>query len=103
MGLAYGLKRVGAAGRPAADSAAHALAGAAARLAAFVAVPWGGRAGHGLSDPRDALGPMVWCALAVVLSATQDTVPDAYRIESADATHQAALAASYQTGYRLAA
>ena len=35
-------------------------------------------------------------------SATQDIALDAFRIESADANHQAALAASYQTGYRLA-
>jgi PAT family beta-lactamase induction signal transducer AmpG len=45
----------------------------------------------------------VWCALAVAFgSATQDIALDAFRIESADANHQAALAASYQTGYRLA-
>ena len=31
-----------------------------------------------------------------------DIALDAFRIESADANHQAALAASYQTGYRLA-
>jgi MFS transporter, PAT family, beta-lactamase induction signal transducer AmpG len=35
-------------------------------------------------------------------SATQDIVLDAFRIESADTQHQAALAATYQTGYRLA-
>ncbi|GAB4212643.1 MAG: MFS transporter [Rhodoferax sp.] len=54
-------------------------------------------------DPRAALGPVVWGALAVAFgSATQDIALDAYRIESADADHQAALAAAYQTGYRLA-
>ena len=62
-----------------------------------------GLVGMAVSDPRDALGPIVWCALAVAFgSATQDIALDAFRIESADADHQAALAASYQTGYRLA-
>jgi len=35
-------------------------------------------------------------------SATQDIALDAFRIESADTDRQAALAAAYQTGYRLA-
>ena len=62
-----------------------------------------GLVGMALADPRMALGPVVWCALAVAFgSATQDIALDAFRIESADAHHQAALAASYQTGYRLA-
>ena len=56
-----------------------------------------------LTDPRQALGPVVACALMVAFaSATQDIALDAFRIESADANHQAALAAAYQTGYRLA-
>ncbi|MBT9507958.1 AmpG family muropeptide MFS transporter [Rhodoferax sp.] len=55
------------------------------------------------NDPRVALQPVVWGALAVALgSATQDIALDAFRIESADLDRQAALAASYQTGYRLA-
>ena len=59
--------------------------------------------GLAFTDPRLALLPMVWCALAVaVASATQDIALDAYRIESADVQRQAALAASYQTGYRIA-
>ena len=63
----------------------------------------GGLIGMAVSDPRLTLGPIVWCALAVAFgSATQDIALDAYRIESADANHQAALAAAYQTGYRLA-
>jgi len=62
-----------------------------------------GLVGMALADPRDALGPIVWCALAVAFgSATQDIALDAYRIESADTQRQAALAATYQTGYRLA-
>ncbi|WP_374409932.1 AmpG family muropeptide MFS transporter [Hydrogenophaga sp.] len=59
--------------------------------------------GMALADPRTALDTMVWCALAVAFaSATQDIALDAYRIESADAAHQGTLAATYQTGYRLA-
>ncbi|WP_348682386.1 AmpG family muropeptide MFS transporter [Acidovorax soli] len=62
-----------------------------------------GLVGMALADPRLTLGPIVWCALAVAFgSATQDIALDAFRIESADADRQAALAASYQTGYRLA-
>ena len=56
-----------------------------------------------MTDPKVALTPVVWCALAVAFgSATQDIALDAYRIESADTQRQAALAAAYQTGYRLA-
>ena len=59
--------------------------------------------GIGLTDPRLALTPVVWCALAIAFgSATQDIALDAYRIESADQDRQAALAAAYQTGYRIA-
>jgi PAT family beta-lactamase induction signal transducer AmpG len=59
--------------------------------------------GMALTDPQQALLPMVWCALAVAVgSATQDIALDAFRIESADTQRQAALAASYQTGYRIA-
>jgi PAT family beta-lactamase induction signal transducer AmpG len=55
------------------------------------------------NDPRIALQPVVWGALAVAFgSATQDIALDAFRIESASANRQAALAAAYQTGYRLA-
>ena len=62
-----------------------------------------GLAGMAFNDPRVALAPVVWCALAVAFgSATQDIALDAFRIESADTDHQAALAATYQTGYRLA-
>jgi MFS transporter, PAT family, beta-lactamase induction signal transducer AmpG len=63
----------------------------------------GGLVGMAVSDPKLALVPVVWCALVVAFgSATQDIALDAYRIESADANAQAALAAAYQTGYRLA-
>ncbi len=62
-----------------------------------------GLVGMALNDPSELLGPLVAFALAVaVASATQDIALDAYRIESAEVNAQAALAASYQTGYRLA-
>lgn len=62
-----------------------------------------GLAGMALADPRGALDTVVWCALAVAFaSATQDIALDAFRIESADTRHQGVLAATYQTGYRLA-
>ena len=62
-----------------------------------------GLVGMALADPRQGLTALVWCALAVAFaSATQDIALDAYRIESAPTAQQPALAASYQTGYRLA-
>ena len=62
-----------------------------------------GLLGMGWYDPQLNLEPVVWCALLVAFgSATQDIALDAFRIESADAQHQAALAATYQTGYRIA-
>ncbi len=55
------------------------------------------------TDPRLTLAPLVWSALAVAFgSATQDIALDAYRIESASSERQGALAATYQTGYRIA-
>jgi len=63
----------------------------------------GGLVGMALVDPQQSLMPMVVCALMVAWgSATQDIALDAFRIESADTDRQAALAAAYQTGYRLA-
>ena len=63
----------------------------------------GGLVGMAVQDPQQTLEPVVWCALLVAFgSATQDIALDAFRIESADVGHQAAMAAAYQTGYRLA-
>ncbi|MGJ7493296.1 AmpG family muropeptide MFS transporter [Variovorax sp. ZT4R33] len=63
----------------------------------------GGLVGMATADPRGGLAPLVWCALLVAFgSATQDIALDAFRIESAETRKQAALAAAYQTGYRLA-
>ena len=62
-----------------------------------------GLIGMALNDPRGGLTPLIWCALLVAFgSATQDIALDAFRIESAETRKQAALAAAYQTGYRLA-
>ncbi|MEO7548166.1 MAG: AmpG family muropeptide MFS transporter, partial [Ramlibacter sp.] len=59
--------------------------------------------GMAFNDPRQSLAATVWLALAVALaSATQDVALDAFRIESASSERQAALAAAYQTGYRVA-
>ena len=62
-----------------------------------------GLVGMALTDPKQALGPVVWFAVLVAFaSATQDIALDAFRIESAGSEKQGALAAAYQTGYRLA-
>ncbi|MFN7778329.1 MAG: AmpG family muropeptide MFS transporter [Betaproteobacteria bacterium] len=62
-----------------------------------------GLAGMALADPRHTLVLLVACAVLVAFaSATQDIALDAYRIESAPPEQQAALAATYQTGYRAA-
>lgn len=56
-----------------------------------------------LNDPQQSLQQLVMLAVFVAFcSATQDIALDAYRIESASSDKQAALAATYQTGYRLA-
>src|SRR6478672_8451787 len=63
----------------------------------------GGIVGMALNDPKLSLQAVVVCAVVVAFgSATQDIALDAFRIESADTERQAALAATYQTGYRLA-
>jgi len=63
----------------------------------------GGLTGMALTNPLDGLQSLVGFALLVAFaSATQDIALDAYRIESAAIEKQAALAAMYQTGYRLA-
>ena len=62
-----------------------------------------GLVGMAFSDPKIALTPIIWFALLTAVgSATQDIALDAFRIESAAVDRQAALAAAYQTGYRLA-
>ncbi len=62
-----------------------------------------GLIGMATTDPALHLRLLVVFALLTAFgSATQDIALDAYRIESAAAEKQAALAAAYQTGYRLA-
>ncbi|WP_369434377.1 MFS transporter [Psychromonas sp. MME1] len=59
--------------------------------------------GMALSDPQQNLTAFAIFAIIVAYSsATQDIVIDAYRIESAPEKLQAAMAAAYMTGYRLA-
>jgi PAT family beta-lactamase induction signal transducer AmpG len=62
-----------------------------------------GLIGMALTDPALHLHLLVMLALATAFaSATQDIALDAYRIESAAVEKQAALAAAYQVGYRVA-
>jgi len=59
--------------------------------------------GMAMSDPQQNLILFAIFALIVAYSsATQDIVIDAFRIESAPESFQAAMAAAYMTGYRLA-
>jgi PAT family beta-lactamase induction signal transducer AmpG len=62
-----------------------------------------GIVGMALTDPQQNLQRLVLFALMTAFaSATQDIALDAYRIESASIERQAALAAAYQIGYRIA-
>ena len=62
-----------------------------------------GLLGLSMTDPRTQLTLMVYLALLVAFSsATQDVALDAYRIEAVEPFYQAAMAASYQFGYRVA-
>lgn len=62
-----------------------------------------GLAGMAFTDPKLGVRPMVmWALLVAFASATQDIALDAFRIESSGTERQGALAAAYQTGYRLA-
>ena len=71
-------------------------------LAAQLAIV-AGLAGMAFTDAAHDLHQLVAFALLVAFaSATQDIALDAYRIESADLSRQAAMAAAYQVGYRSA-
>ena len=55
-------------------------------------------------DPQSQLAWLIGLAVLVAFaSATQDIAVDAYRLEILGESHQAALAAAYMTGYRVAA
>lgn len=63
-----------------------------------------GLIGMALCDPQQHLSWLIAIAVVVAFaSATQDIAVDAYRLEIVDDSRQAALAASYMTGYRVAA
>ncbi|NUU37484.1 AmpG family muropeptide MFS transporter [Pseudomonas sp. C2B4] len=63
-----------------------------------------GLIGMGFCDPQKHLSWLIAIAVIVAFaSATQDIAVDAYRLEIAEDSRQAALAASYMSGYRIAA
>src|SRR5690606_1576257 len=63
-----------------------------------------GLVGMALFDPQQHLAWLIALAVLVAFaSATQDIAIDAYRLEVAEDSRQAALAASYMAGYRVAA
>ncbi|WP_397451476.1 AmpG family muropeptide MFS transporter [Pseudomonas sp. NA-150] len=63
-----------------------------------------GLIGMGFCDPQKHLSWLIAMAVLVAFSsATQDIAIDAYRLEIAEESSQAALAASYMSGYRVAA
>ncbi|MBK7656451.1 MAG: MFS transporter [Betaproteobacteria bacterium] len=105
VGLAYGFKWIGA---PLVDrlplpGLTRLLGRRRSWLLFAQTLIMAGLLGMALTDPKFTLDTMVWFALMVAFgSATQDIALDAFRIESADVDRQAALAAAYQTGYRLA-
>ena len=105
VGLAYGFKWAWA---PLVDRLplpllTRALGRRRAWLLLSQAVIIGGLIAMALGDPQHGLRALTLAALVVAFaSATQDIALDAYRIESAAVEKQGALAAMYQTGYRLA-
>lgn len=105
VGLVYGFKWVWA---PAIDRVRlPVLSARLGRRRAWLVVAQTGIVGAliGLSqtDPAASLAwTAAWALLTAFASATQDITLDAYRIESAQNDRQAALAAMYQTGYRIA-
>lgn len=59
--------------------------------------------GMAISNPQAELSQLaIFAVIVAIASASQDIVIDAYRIELATERLQAALAAAYMTGYRLA-
>jgi PAT family beta-lactamase induction signal transducer AmpG len=60
-------------------------------------------AGMALTDPLEHLWLVAfWAVVAAFGSATQDVAVDAYRVEAVASHLQAAMAATYVTGYRIA-
>ncbi|MFN9925580.1 MAG: hypothetical protein ACK53I_01415 [Phenylobacterium sp.] len=56
----------------------------------------------GVDPARDLALMAAFAALVAFVSATQDIVIDAWRIEAAETEKQGAMAAAYQWGYRIA-
>ena len=105
IGLAYAFKWVWS---PLLDQWRLPLLGRLGRRRSWLVLSQGlialGLIGMAFCDPQQHLHWLIAIAVVVAFaSATQDIAVDAYRLEIADDTHQAALAASYMAGYRVAA
>ena len=105
IGLAYAFKWVWA---PMLDQWRLPLLGRLGRRRSWLVLSQGlvafGLIGMALCDPQQHLSWLIGVAVVVAFaSATQDIAVDAYRLEIVDDTRQAALAASYMAGYRVAA
>jgi PAT family beta-lactamase induction signal transducer AmpG len=105
VGLAYGLKWAWA---PLVDRLplpylTRTLGRRRSWLLAAQCVLIAGLAGMAFTDAAGNLPRLIAFAVLVAFaSATQDIALDAFRIESADVSRQAAMAAAYQVGYRTA-
>ena len=105
IGLAYAFKWVWA---PMLDQWRLPLLGKLGRRRSWLVLSQGlvaiGLIGMAHYDPQTHLSSLIALAVLVAFaSATQDIAVDAYRLEILGDEHQAALAAAYMTGYRVAA
>ncbi|MFG0584220.1 AmpG family muropeptide MFS transporter [Pseudomonas sp. zjy_9] len=105
IGLAYAFKWVWA---PMLDQWRLPLLGKLGRRRSWLVLAQGlvaiGLVGMANFDPQTHLSSLIALAVLVAFaSATQDIAVDAYRLEILGDEHQAALAAAYMTGYRVAA
>ena len=105
IGLAYAFKWVWA---PMLDQWRLPLLGKLGRRRSWLVLSQGlvaiGLIGMAHYDPQTHLSTLIALAVLVAFaSATQDIAVDAYRLEILGDEHQAALAAAYMTGYRVAA
>jgi len=105
IGLAYAFKWVWS---PLLDQWRLPLLGFLGRRRSWLVLSQGlvavGLIGMALCDPQQHLPWLIALAVLVAFaSATQDIAVDAYRLEIAEDSRQAALAASYMAGYRIAA
>ena len=105
IGLAYAFKWVWA---PMLDQWRLPLLGKLGRRRSWLVLSQGlvaiGLVGMANFDPQTHLSSLIALAVLVAFaSATQDIAVDAYRLEILGDEHQAALAAAYMTGYRVAA